>query len=329
MMKTAADTPLISVLVPVYNMERYLKKCVDSILKQIYPHFEIVLVDDGSTDASPRMCDEYAQIDKRVRVIHQPNGGISCARNAGLHQAKGEYIAVVDADDWVEPDYLLTLLSLCRRYGTDLSACNHLICRENGKTELRFSEDSPEKVLTCEDCCRNILYHGIPDVSVWGKLYHSSVLKAVCYPEGMVYEDTFTIAETIAASGKIAFTASPLYHYRIRNDSISRDSFHPSKLDYLAAVDKMCDDILSMYPEMKKGTIRRRTHAALSVRRYFVDCDRALFNQRQLMEEIVRKNAISVLSDIRAPLRDKLAICAILCGSRVYDAFWKFYARKR
>ncbi|MBQ8149171.1 MAG: glycosyltransferase [Clostridia bacterium] len=328
MMKTAADTPLISVLVPVHNAEKWLGECVDSILAQTYPHFELVLVEDGSTDGCPALCDSYAAKDSRIRVIHRSNGGISAGRNTAAGAARGEYIAWVDADDRVDPAYLETLLTLCRRYDAPLSACNHFIWRPE-KSEPCFSVKEAERLMTAEECCENVLYHGVPDVSVWGKLYHRSVMERVAYPDGLLYEDTWAIADALLAAGRMAYTPVPLYHYRIRPDSISRDVYSPAKLDFLTAADRLCERILTAYPAMEAGAVRRRTHAALSVRRYFVNCPPELRPRRDELEKTVRQNAWSVLRNPRAPKRDKIAILAVLCGPRFYDLFWKTYSRNR
>lgn len=322
------ERPLISVIVPIHNMENYLSKCVASVMAQTYQHFELILVDDGSTDASGALCDGYAAQDARVRVIHRENGGISAARNAGLDAAQGEYLAQIDSDDWVSPTYLETLLSLCLRNNVPLSACNHYIVGETGHS-LRFSIKMADRemVLSAEDGCRNVLYHGIPDVSGWGKLYHRSVYEKIRYPQGQIYEDTHTIADVLLAAKRFAFTPQPLYYYRIRKDSISRDVFKPAKMDFLRAVDHMTSVIVAAYPQMEAGIRRRRMHAALSTRRYFVDCSEDMLPLRKEVETIVRQDACSVLLDGRAALRDKIGVLCMLCGAPVYDIFWKIYCR--
>lgn len=321
------NDPLISVIVPVYQMESYLAECVDSILAQSYPHFQLLLIDDGSTDRSGAMCDEYAARDSRIQVIHQPNKGLSGARNTGLAHAGGEYIAHIDADDSVEKDYLETLLELCLRHGVSISCCNHLICHEGGRQKTRFPAEGEEKLLTRQEACEGVLYHGIPDVSTWGKLMHRSVCEGLTYPEGRVYEDSARIAETLLRTDRIAFTPRPLYRYRIRRDSISRAVFNESKMDFITAVEHMTGLLETAYPELAPGCLRRRTHALLSVRRYFVDCPNELKPRRRELEAAVRKDGPSVLKDPKAPIRDKIAILAVLCGPWVYDALWKLLSR--
>lgn len=321
------STPLISVIVPVYQMEAYLEACLDSILAQTYRHFEVWLIDDGSRDGGARLCDEYACRDNRIQVIHQPNQGLSAARNTGLEHAKGDYIAHVDADDTLDTAYLETLLSLCQRHQVLLAACNHLIVREQGRNVACFPQNKGEYVLSCRDACRGLLYHDVPDASAWAKLFHRSLFDKVYYPEGRLYEDTAVIAQLILAAGEMAYSSRPLYNYRIRQDSISRAAFSPSKLDYIWAVEKLTTHILQAYPEMTNGVLRRKVHAALSVRRYFVDCPSELKEQRAKLESYVRQHGRKVWLDPHAPFRDKVAIAAVYCGSLWYDMLWKSLQR--
>lgn len=321
------NSPLISVIVPVYQMEAYLAECVDTILAQTYRCFELWLIDDGSMDSGAVLCDAYARRDKRVHVIHQSNCGLSAARNTGLEHAKGEYIAHIDADDTIAPTYLETLLSLCRKYQVRLAACNHLIARENGKVASCFTTAEEDRKISCREACDGLLYHGVPDVSTWGKLFHRSLFEKTRYPEGRFYEDTAVIADLVLAADEMAYTPQPLYRYRIRRDSISRAVFSPGKMDFIWAVDCLTNRILRAYPEMTVGALRRKVHAALSVRRYFVDCEAELIEQRNLLESYIRENGKGVLMDRKAPARDKVAIAAVYTGSYWYDLLWKALQR--
>lgn len=319
---------LISVLVPVYNMEALLRRCVDSLLAQDYPSVEIILLDDGSTDTSLAICQEYAAADARVKAYHQPNRGISAARNALTAYAQGEYFSFVDADDWVEPRYLSVLYGLCQTYNTRLAACNHtIICGE--RASARFSEEGQSRVLTLREACHGVLYHGVPDVSPWGKLYYRSLASAIAYPEGRLYEDTYCIADVLIAADGLAYTPVPLYNYWLRADSISRDSFRESKMDFVWAADRLAEVVSARFPELARGAARRRVHALLSVRRYFVDCGAELRPRRDELERRIRAGMRGVLTDPEAPRRDKLAVCAVRLGPRVYDALWKAYSKRR
>lgn len=319
---------LITVIVPVYNMQSYVSKCIHSILVQDYTNLEILLIDDGSTDQSPYICDEYAKQDPRVRVLHQANCGLACSRNIGIAQAQGEYLFFADADDWLEPDCIAVLKRLSDDNDASIAAGNHFIVTSR-KTTTRFPASGTVIKLNTEQALQNVLYHDIPDVSAWGKLYRREVFRSLRYPAGKLYEDTFLIAEVLKEAGSLVYTAKPLYHYLLRDDSISRGSHSPLKMDFLAAVEHFTQIVRSQYPYMQAGCIRRNVHAALSVRRYFVDCEEANKPLRDNLEKRVRKQAGSVLYDRRAPMRDKAAVLAVCCGSGFYDMFWKLYSKWR
>lgn len=323
-----SPNPLISVIVTVYNMEACLAACVESVLAQSYPCFELLLIDDGSADNSAAMCDAWAAADGRVRVIHQQNMGLSGARNTGVAEAKGEYLTFIDADDIVMPAYLEVLLHLCRRYDVSLAACNHTIVRGSHR-QARFAAGEADRVLSAKEALENVLYQQLPDVSCWGKLYYRDLIVAMAYPTGKIYEDTHAFAPIMLKAGKIAFTPQPLYDYIMRGDSLSHGAFSPVRYQYIEAVDHMTGAIENAYPELKGGCICRHAFALLSVRRYFVDCTPELRPQRNRLEKEIRKYTPRLLLDRRVPMRDKIGAAALLLGSRMYDRLWKFYEARR
>lgn len=320
--------PMISVVVPLHNMEDYLEQCIASILNQTLSDFELILVDDGSTDESGAICDRMAVQDDRIRVIHRPCGGVSAARNTGLDAACGEYIMQVDADDYVEPELLEILLSLCLEHQLRLAACNHWIER-NGKSVPCFSMQDGVQRISARQACDQLLYHQFPDVAVWGKLCHRSLMAEIRYPEGDIYEDTYRIAELLLAAGEMVYTAKPMYHYRIRSGSISRGNLNEAKLTYPTAVAHMNQTILSAFPELEAGTIRRLTHAYLSTRRYLIGCSKERKPLRAELEKHALANAETVIKDSRAPKRDKLALRALNIGSFAYDWLFRLYSLLR
>ncbi|NLI55330.1 MAG: glycosyltransferase family 2 protein [Clostridiales bacterium] len=319
---------LVSVIVPIYGAESYLPRCLDSILAQSYGRFELILIEDGSPAGCPRICDAYAAADARVRVFHQPNAGVSAARNAGLNVAAGEYIAFVDADDWVEPEYLNYLLGLLRQVDAPLAACNHFV-HADGRDIVKFSAKYKTRRMLKREAFESILYHLPPDVSPWGKLYHRSLFEQLRYPEGRIFEDTFLIADLLEAANRIVYGATPQYHYRFLANTISKGAFSPQKWDYVDAVEHMTSVVLTSFPELKQGCERRQAHAALSVRRLLVGAGANAAGDRARCEAIIRKNARSVLFNRRVPFRDKAAILLLLAGPRVFDAVWSIYGKLR
>ena len=204
-------------IVPVYNTERWLNSCIDSLLCQSCGDFSLLLIDDGSTDRSGAICDSYAARDSRVRVLHQPNRGQAMARNAGLDAAAsdgGEWIAFVDSDDTVHPAYLQTLLGAAEQSGVLCSAC---VYRENGSGIVA---EIPQPCVLSSDA-----YYGRHiGVSPPAKLFHRSLFRDLRFPDRRRYEDEFTVYKAVFASRQVAFVDAPLYDYRLTENSVMRKS---------------------------------------------------------------------------------------------------------
>ena len=202
--------PELSVIVPVYNAEKYLNKCVDSILSQTYRDFELLLVDDGSPDQCGMICEAYAAQDSRVKVIHKPNGGVSEARNVGLDQAKGNYISFIDPDDWVEPDMFRSTIDFCKTKQTDIVCFEVCIVRKNKKKfHYRFAADC---VFEAKDALVKILTDVI-DTSPCNKIYRKDVWNNVRFPVGRRYEDVATIYKTFYNADRVGYIKKYFYYY--------------------------------------------------------------------------------------------------------------------
>lgn len=203
--------PLISVIVAVYNVERFLPDCVESLRCQTYKNLEIILVDDGSPDRCGELCDQAAQSDSRVRVIHQENGGLSKARNAGLDIATGAYICFVDSDDFLEPDHISTLFRVLLDNSADLAVCvSYSRVPENASyrrptdssMSMGSSADCPCECLTKREAVERALTSGVP-VMAYGKLYRAELLSGIRFPEGKLYEDLSVMFDILLRTGRI------------------------------------------------------------------------------------------------------------------------------
>lgn len=216
--------PQISVIVPIYNMELHMKKCINSVLGQTFQDFELILVDDGSKDKSDKICDEYARMDRRVQVIHKENGGVSTARNAGLTIAKGEYVAFVDADDWLEADYLETLYQLAKKHSVDIACCTLIGADENGKNFIFVSlpkDKSEEKYVSFQD--EDFRF------SKWyslGTPVCKIIKRTLISNNNLQFDKTLSIgedqvfyAESVLYAKCYVVSAEPKYHYYQRSDS--------------------------------------------------------------------------------------------------------------
>lgn len=215
---------LLSVIVPVYNVEAYLPRCVDSILSQTHQNLELILVDDGARDNSGAICDDYAARDSRVKVIHQENGGLSSARNAGLDVAKGEYIAFVDSDDWVTTDAYAHLLDLAEKYEVKLVCGGRYDVNEKTGAKTVGLCPEQETVISAEELVGRIFLWDGCDSSACDKLYHRSILENYRFPEGKVCEDVPVTYKIVLSAERVAMSDRPFYHYYHRAGSISKTS---------------------------------------------------------------------------------------------------------
>lgn len=206
---------LISVIVPVYKVEKYLDRCVESIVVQTYRHLEIILVDDGSPDKCGQMCDDWKKKDSRIRVVHKQNGGLSDARNAGIGASNGEYVVFVDSDDFIAPDMIERLYEAARNEGAPMAICN-VCCVDEDGVPTGESEGSPirNECLAAEQILPRFYQEkGLFYIVAWNKLYHLSLLGENVFPVGKWHEDEFVAAQLIWKAGRIACIDYMGYHY--------------------------------------------------------------------------------------------------------------------
>lgn len=231
------DSILISVIVPVYNVEEYIDECIISILQQTYKNIEIILVDDGSTDRSGILCDGYKAKDKRVYVIHQENMGLAAARNTGIQQAKGEYLAFVDSDDFISPLMYDTLYNEITKEHADIAICNFSKFI-TGKYDI-YANSIYSKVIYNRGEILDNLYTPlhVQTVVAWNKLYKRNMFQTIRYPIGKYHEDEWIVTDLMQNAGKVVYISAPLYCYRIRNTGIMHsEQFDVRRLDILDAI---------------------------------------------------------------------------------------------
>ena len=226
--------PQISVIVPVYNVEKYLPRCIDSILAQTFTDFELILVDDGSPDRCGEICDEYAARDSRIKVFHQINRGQAAARNTGVRQSVGEWICFTDSDDMIHPQLLQTLYDSVCRYQVLIASC--LFCEETETPESFFTPRSPKfSVLTINESTLAALMEEGHYWVACGKLIHRSIVENLPFEEGRVYEDNAIVCQWLYQAGQIATTSEALYFYFINPSGTTKSGFSLKQLDYIWA----------------------------------------------------------------------------------------------
>lgn len=230
---------LISIVVPIYNVEQYLSRCIDSILNQTYKNIEVLLINDGATDNSGKICEQYAVKDKRIRVIHKENGGLSDARNVGIDNANGKYICFVDSDDYVKKEYVETLYKLCLDYGVSISQCSFEIFHDyDSMSDDLGDTNTKSKLISGLEMLNNMYSQkGVENIVAWNKLFKKELFTDVRYPVGKIHEDEATIYKVIYKEENVAVTNKSLYRYYQRSDSITNDKFSLKRLDYLDALE--------------------------------------------------------------------------------------------
>ncbi len=234
-MKDLSNDNLISVIIPVYNVEQQLNTCVESVTSQTYENIEIILVDDGSEDSSGKICDEWKEKDTRIKVLHRKNGGLSAARNTGLDNATGEYIFFLDSDDWIEKETLESLYTAIKKENANVAICGITKDTDGKIEEICYKEE----VLTSSQAQEKLYDEdGWKYVISCSKLYENTIFNDIKFPEGKIHEDEFVVHKIFDRCNKIVTIEKPHYHYIIRNNSITKSKLTVKRLD---AIDSMID----------------------------------------------------------------------------------------
>lgn len=325
------ETPLISIIVPVYNVRPYIEACFASLQKQNYPKLEFIIIDDGSSDGSGVFCDEFAKSDPRARVIHQKNSGLSAARNRGLKEAHGEYITFVDSDDAIMPDYIQYLFNLAQKYQSKMSICaiKELTLKHK---EINYGADFQEKVMTTEETLGRMLREEGFTVVAYAKLYHRDLWQNVSFPENKIHEDLGTTYKIIVKCPRVAYGPIPKYVYRKRANSISNKSFSDEKFDIISLTDKMCSDLEIKFPYLVNTINLRRMHARFSVLRQILLAKNLTPEQVAKEQEIIhflKTNKKFITKNPYATTRDKLAIHSLLVSKQLFKLSWLIYAAQK
>lgn len=294
---------MISVIVPIYKVEKYLKRCVNSLLAQSYSDFELILVDDGSPDNCGNICEEYAAKDKRIRVIHKENGGLSDARNAGLGIANGEYIAFVDSDDWVATNYLETLLKVIELTDSDICECE--VLKTTG--EIEKYENSKEKYTSysSEKALELLICDKILHQYVWNKLYKRSCLKGIPFAVGKINEDEFWTYQVFGNARRITKISNVLYYYFQRGSSIMGNHYNLKRLDALEA-----KSLRQQYIEEKFPTLTEVSKINL-----FESCIYSGQMTLKFLEKNEKKQAKIIIDNIRKQYSCDIRLLLQLGGS--------------
>lgn len=323
MEKVSSFKELISIIIPIYNVEEYLEKCINSVINQTYKNIEIILVDDGSQDRCGMICDEYAKKDKRIKVIHKKNGGLSDARNNGIDIANGKYITFIDSDDYVSCDYVEYLYYILKKYSTRISCCGHYVCFDKkiiSKTSLI------EKKVSKIESLKDILYDKEIDICSWGKLYDSKLFENIRFPKGKLFEDTATTYLLFDLCDNISIGNKCKYYYIMRDNSITTQIFNLKKMDLIEMTNKMCSYIRTKYPILNAACNRRQIWAHMSTYVKIIYAEKKEFYQeKKYIKDYIKNNRKNVLMDKEISKRDIISLKIFGLGDFVFRISWKIY----
>ena len=259
---------MISVIIPVYNVEPYLRKCLDSVVNQTYKDLEILIIDDGSTDGSGAICDEYGNIDSRIRVFHTENKGLSCARNLGLDESKGDWIGFVDSDDLIEPDMYEVLLEKAEETGADVVECG-VFKEYSDRTE---GHNRTRKVFSRTEAIRALVNRELSN-SAWNKLWSNSCYSGIRFPEGRIFEDVATTYRVFDDVGCVSSISECKYHYLQREGSLSKTLTMKKMIDYWLGQREKYEYLSSKVDEKLTHTLLRLcAEVVASTWAHYYDC---------------------------------------------------------
>ena len=311
----------VSIVVPVYNVEDYLKYCVDSLINQSYKNIEIILVDDGSTDDSGRICDEYAQEDDRVRVLHIENGGLSNARNTGVNVASAEWVIFIDSDDYYDRRTVEYLVQLQKKYAVDLVATSVIEVRDFQSDDFIGSlTDIDSLKLDRYTALKEMFYGNIVGTHPGGKLYKKEILMKFPFPKGMIYEDLAVSFEHIGACNEIAVGCINLYKYYRRPGSIVNSSYSDKFLDFYKAIEINREFVQRDYPndkEMKKALTVRYVFKGLHVVHALLGSQ--MYEQVNKIRKEYRRYWKDILINSHITRKNKLKYLLLLLSPHLYQ----------
>ncbi len=344
--------PLISVIVPIYKVEAYLERAVDSVLCQTYENLEIILVDDGSPDNCPQICDEYTKRDTRIRVIHKQNGGLSDARNAGIAMAQGEYVAFLDSDDYIARQFIDKLYNACVKYDSDIAICQYEISNERGnifefgshdlseieKTDLTIINKDvikiSEKMQIQTFSKRELLFQMYEEyhprntdfIVTWNKLYKRKLWNNICFPKNRIHEDEATTYKIYDKCTSGAYIQEKLYVYYQADDSITRQHFGAGRMDWFTALKERIEFFTKM--EDKQLALQSyKAFADASIRfykRFLEETDNSAILCRQCRENV--KETLQKTSKIGGlPCKTKMGYCIFLTNQKLYFKLLKYF----
>lgn len=315
------EEPKISIIVPIYNVEKYLNRCISSLVQQTYNNLEIILVDDGSPDNSAEICEEWKKKDSRIIVFHKKNGGLSDARNYGIECSHGDYIAFVDSDDYVDLNMYQTMLASMLKNECKLACCGRYYKTKNQEIQSRCLNN--ETVFTDSEAIHQLLTNGCIEEAVWDKLYSASLWKDLRFPKGEINEDIVVIPEILRRSERIVHVGLPLYYYCYNGSSITKSGYSKKKdvmIDHLQALEKY---IHKYYPSDEKSVNLIKARYSLTTLFSIIQSDdESKYKESYLRYLMMLRNSLpQMMTSQNFSKKQKIEACLMI--TRLYKVIWR------
>ena len=323
---------LISVIVPIYKVEPYLHRCIESIIAQTYRNLEIILVDDGSPDRCPEICDEFAQKDTRVKVFHKENGGLSDARNYGIQNSTGDYIGFVDSDDFIHENFYKKLLDMIKEHDADISICNMLRFKDYKEVLVNELLNCDSVVLTSIEALKALFTaKDYGSVMAWNKLYKASLFKDhnIFYPINRIHEDNYTTYKLFYYSDKIVYTYDKLYYYLQRSTSIMGNSDLKNRMDGLVAAEETISFIDSKLPVLKNEVRANYVLSNMTILNYMIEYG---IEDEKIKKQLIR-NILSICRNKQVikslPIKHQCSVLLLKISLFLYSKFTYIYLKRK
>ena len=312
------ETALISVIVPVYNVAQYLEKSIASIQQQTYKNLEIILVDDGATDESGRLCEQIAEQDERVLVYHKENEGLSQARNDGLKQARGDYVIFIDSDDYIHPEMIASLYQQLVKEGADVSSCGVMNVYANSESPQSENQDD-YFVCDTETFLREYLIGEKIPGTICNKLIKKEIAEQLTFPKGLIYEDAYYHFDLIKVAKKYVVNTKPYYYYFHRGDSITTKPYAGKDLAYIDIYQKFYDEVVKKYPNLKEVAFFRLAYAHFFILdKMLLDDNFKEFKDYPRIYRYLKKHAFAIFKNTIFRKGRRISALALFVNVRLY-----------
>ncbi|WP_080796984.1 glycosyltransferase family 2 protein [Arabiibacter massiliensis] len=315
--EVSGASPLVSVIVPVYNVREYLDRCLESVCRQTFPSIEVLLVDDGSTDGSGELCDEWSKRDSRIVVVHKANGGLSDARNAGVAQAKAPYVTFVDSDDYIDECMIEVLYGNLVKEHADISVCgicDQFVNRSEGPKETVYAVMSPSEALSDIFVNRSMM------VCIPARLYPTSLMREVPSPVGKAHEDSFMVVDLFMRIERVVVDSRPLYHYWHNEGTITSAPYGPRDDDLIEAWNRNSELVRERFPGLGEELAYRCYRSRFEVLDKMVVAEKGKVDPERKREviEYLKDNRSGILRHSVLTKGRKLSLLALLVSERLY-----------